>query len=293
MVTIRPVSEDFCKTMLQVSVIPLKKWNSIKNSLHRRTVRTFLFLTQEDGGWAGFLSLIWTRRYPKHPLSLEPADRSPVRRRNHVPFLNARYILTRVKNLTRVKKMTRVKILNQGQNFDLGGNRPRWGRMNMTRDLDEGWYLLRWQLAIVGVLVDGPGRNSFDDGEVYVGASDGVYVDRFHVGILELVNCLLVQCRHTSIVPVNCNGLERARRRGDIATSVLVLTARQYQRYYRISNRWHRCTRDRRETSREKEELGVYWREIHQVGYWRMAVVLQCSVYICVGGQWRGKEGGE
>ena len=62
------------------------------------------------------------------------------------------------------------------------------------------------------VLVDGPGRNSFDDGEVYVGASDGVYVDRFHVGILELVNCLLVQCRHTSIVPVNCNGLERARR---------------------------------------------------------------------------------
>jgi len=90
-----------------------------------------------------------------------------------------------------------------------------------------------------GVLVDGPGRNSFDDGEVYVGASDGdgVYVDRFHVGILELVNCLLVQCRHTSIVPVDCNGLERARRRGDIATSVLVLTARQYQRYYRISNR--------------------------------------------------------
>ena len=87
------------------------------------------------------------------------------------------------------------------------------------------------------VLVDGPGRNSFDDGEVYVGASDGVYVDRFHVGILELVNCLLVQCRHTSIVPVNCNGLERARRRGDIATSVLVSTA-QYQRYYRsISNR--------------------------------------------------------
>ena len=87
------------------------------------------------------------------------------------------------------------------------------------------------------VLVDGPGRNSFDDGEVYVGASDGVYVDRFHVGILELVNCLLVQCRHTSIVPVNCNGLERARCRGDIATSVLVSTA-QYQRYYRsISNR--------------------------------------------------------
>ena len=64
------------------------------------------------------------------------------------------------------------------------------------------------------MVVDGPGRNSFDDGEVYVGASDGdgVYVDRFHVGILELVNCLLVQCRHTSIVPVNCNGLERARR---------------------------------------------------------------------------------
>ena len=81
-----------------------------------------------------------------------------------------------------------------------------------------------------------PGRNSIYDGEVYVGASDGVYVDRFHVGILELVNCLLVQCRHTSIVTVNCNGLERARRRGDIATSVLVSTA-QYQRYYRISNR--------------------------------------------------------
>ena len=77
---------------------------------------------------------------------------------------------------------------------------------------------------------------SMTERRLCVGASDGVYVDRFHVGILELVNCLLVQCRHTSIVPVNCNGLERARRRGDIATSVLVSTA-QYQRYYRISNR--------------------------------------------------------
>ena len=104
--------------------------------------------------------------------------------------------------------------------------------------------ILRWQLAIVGVLVDGPDRNSFDGGEAAcVGASDGVYVDRFHVGILELVNCLLVQCRHTSIVPVNCNGLERARCRGDIATSVLVSTS-QYQpcvgwRMESISYRYH------------------------------------------------------
>ena len=84
--------------------------------------------------------------------------------------------------------------------------------------------------------MDPAGIVSTTERRLCVGASDGVYVDRFHVGILELVNCLL-QCRHTSIVPVNCNGLERARRRGDIATSVLVSTA-QYQRYYRsISNR--------------------------------------------------------
>ena len=40
------------------------------------------------------------------------------------------------------------------------------------------------------------------------------HLNRFHVGILEWY--LSLQGRHTSIVPVNCNGLERARRRGDI-----------------------------------------------------------------------------
>lgn len=74
-----------------------------------------------------------------------------------------------------------------------------------------------------------------DNVKAAIGASDGVYIDTMSVSSNWYQSIL--QCRHTSIVPVNCNGLERARRRGDIATSVLVLTARQYQRYYRISNR--------------------------------------------------------
>ena len=54
-------------------------------------------------------------------------------------------------------------------------------------------------IAIAGVLVDGPGRNSFDE-ETYAGYCEGGYgrcvgwslYHRYHVGILALVSILAV-----------------------------------------------------------------------------------------------------
>ena len=100
-------------------------------------------------------------------------------------------------------------------------------------------------IAIAGVLVDGPGRNSFDE-ETYAGYCEGGYG-----------RCVGWSLYHRSCrYPVNCNGLERVRRRGDISLSVLVSTS-QYQRY-----RYYRIEQMRangvHEASREKKELGVY-----------------------------------
>ena len=53
-----------------------------------------------------------------------------------------------------------------------------------------------------------------DNVKAAIGASDGVYIDTMSVSSNWYQSIL--QCRHTSIVPVNCNGLERARCRGDI-----------------------------------------------------------------------------
>ena len=65
-------------------------------------------------------------------------------------------------------------------------------------------------IAIAGVLVDGPGRNSFDE-ETYadnvkaIGASDGVYI-RYHVGILALVSYQYLTLSSTYLQLINVGG---------------------------------------------------------------------------------------
>ena len=97
--------------------------------------------------------------------------------------------------------MTRVKISPRRQSFE--------DEHDTDGEGDTGWQAI----AIAGVLVDGPGRNSFDE-ETYAGYCEGGYArcvgwslyHRYHVGILALVSYQYLTLSSTYLQLLNVGG---------------------------------------------------------------------------------------